>query len=193
MTAPTGCSDGGARPRPSGESAEGAASGGGTRASTPVTAEDVDAVMAAARVLVGVVAASVAQVDDTVTAPQLRILVLTASRGPWNMAAVAEALGVHPSNATRAVDRLVSAGLLLRRESPVDRRQVELTLSPSGKALVGAVLEHRRRALERVLANMPGQQRHDLVPALLAFAEAAGEPPSGGVWPDLTGPGYVRQ
>jgi DNA-binding MarR family transcriptional regulator len=142
--------------------------------------------MAAARVFVGVVAASVAEVDDTVTAPQLRVLVLTASRGPWNMAAVAEALQVHPSNATRTVDRLVQSGLLLRRDSPMDRRNVELTLSRRGQTLVRSVMDHRRRALERVLQAMPADCRHDLVPALQSFADAAGEPSANGMWPDLS-------
>ena len=155
-------------------------------ASEPVAVEEVDAVMAAARVLVGVVAASVAEVDEEVSAPQLRVLVLTARRGPWNMAALAEALQVHASNATRTVDRLVGAGLVLRRESPVDRRNVELTLSRHGRELVRSVMEHRRRALEQVLRAMPAGRRRELVPALLAFAEAAGEPPANGMWPDLT-------
>jgi DNA-binding MarR family transcriptional regulator len=144
--------------------------------------------MSAARVLVGVIAASVAEVDDAVTAPQLRVLVLTASRGPWNIAALAEALQVHPSNATRTVDRLVQAGLMLRRDSPVDRRNVELTLSRRGQALVKSVMDHRRRALEQVLQAMPPECRRDLVPALLAFADAAGEPPANGMWPDLSEP-----
>jgi DNA-binding MarR family transcriptional regulator len=142
--------------------------------------------MAAARVLVGVIAASVAEVDGTVTPPQLRVLVLTASRGPWNVAAVAEALQVHASNATRTVDRLVQAGLLLRRESPVDRRHVELTLTPAGRRLVRSVMDHRSRALGQVLAAMPARRRRELVPALLAFAHAAGEQADNGMWPDLT-------
>ena len=156
--------------------------------SAPVATEEVDAVMSAARVLVGVIAASVAEVDDAVTPPQLRVLVLTASRGPWNMAALAEALQVHASNATRTVDRLVQAGLLLRRESPLDRRNVELTLSRRGQALVRSVMDHRRHALERVLQAMPADRRHQLVPTLLAFADAAGEPASNGMWPDLSEP-----
>jgi DNA-binding MarR family transcriptional regulator len=114
------------------------------------------------------------------------VLVLTASRGPWNVAAVAEALQVHASNATRTVDRLVQAGLLSRRESPVDRRHVELTLTEAGRRLVRSVMEHRSQALGRVLEAMPARRRRELVPALLAFAEAAGEPADNGMWPDLT-------
>ena len=75
--------------------------------------EDVDAVMLAARVLVAVVARSVAEVEAVVTLPQLRILMLVTTRGQINLGTVAEALGVHPSNASRACDRLVyGAGLL---------------------------------------------------------------------------------
>ncbi len=45
--------------------------------------EEIDAVMLAARVFVAVTAQSVASVEDQVTLPQLRILVMIASRGPW--------------------------------------------------------------------------------------------------------------
>jgi len=82
----------------------------------------------------------------------------------------------------------VQAGLLLRRESPLDRRNVELTLSRRGQDLVRSVMDHRRHALERVLQAMPADRRHEVVPTLLAFAEAAGEPPINGMWPDLSEP-----
>src|SRR5919198_6154668 len=94
----------------------------------PHEMDDVDAVMLAARVLVGVSARSVALVEDDVTLPQLRLLVMVASRGPLNLAAVAAGLGVHPSNATRACDRLVTAGPLDPRDKPHDRRHPFLEL-----------------------------------------------------------------
>src|SRR4051794_35125418 len=86
-------------------------------------ADDVEATMLAARALVGISAKSLAQVDDVVTPPQLRVLVMIASRGPLNLGAVARGLGVHPSNATRACDRLVAAGLGGRRRAPRHRRE----------------------------------------------------------------------
>jgi len=46
-----------------------------------VAADHVDPVMRAARVLLAVVAQSVAEVEDIVTSPQLRVLVLISSRG----------------------------------------------------------------------------------------------------------------
>ena len=137
----------------------------------------VDAVMAAARVLVAVVASSIAEVEDTVSVPQLRVLVMLATQGPLNLVAVAEALGVHPSNATRTVERLVVAGLVDRRDVPTDRRNVSLTLTAEGRTLVDSVFEHRRAAIERVISRMPENKRRALPAALESFADAAGEVP----------------
>jgi DNA-binding MarR family transcriptional regulator len=138
--------------------------------------------MYAARVLVAVTAQSVAALEDRVTLPQLRVLVMIASRGPQNLASVAQALGVHPSNATRRCDKLVEAGLINRDEDPTDRRNLVLQLTPSGRRLVQQMTQHRRAAIENVLAKMPAPLRADLLPALLAFAQAAGEFPSSEAW-----------
>lgn len=146
------------------------------------SAEQIDAVMLAARVLVAVTAQSVAGVEDQVTLPQLRVLVMIASRGPQNLASVADGLGVHSSNATRTCDKLVHAGLIDRSDDPTDRRNLVLRLTPAGWQLVRTVTEHRRGAIGDVLARMPAELRNDLVPALLAFAQAAGEIPPSQAW-----------
>lgn len=144
--------------------------------------DDVEAVMVATRVLVAVSAQSVAAVDDVVTLPQLRVLVMVASRGGLNLGAVAAGLGVHPSNATRAVERLVVAGLLDRRDDPTDRRHLVLDLSEDGRALVDRVMDERRAAIAAILERMPPSRRRALVPVLRSFAAAAGEVPDGAVW-----------
>ena len=95
-----------------------------TRRSEPDLAAQVDAVLWASRALVGIAASSVAEIGDDVTIPQLRILVIVDTWGPLNLVAVARALAVNPSNASRAVDRLIKAGLLDRRESRADRRNL---------------------------------------------------------------------
>jgi DNA-binding MarR family transcriptional regulator len=144
--------------------------------------DDVDAVMAAALVLVGMSAQSVAAVNDVVSLPQLRILVMVASRGALNLAAVAAGLGVHSSNATRAVERLVVAGLLDRQDDPADRRNLLLELTASGRELVDRVMDHRRAAVTRILDGMAGDDRRALGAALSAFATAAGEVADDAVW-----------
>jgi len=149
-------------------------------------AEEVDAVIRTSRVLVGVIAASVEEVGSTVTVPQLRALVMAADNAPLTLGAVAQGLGVHPSNATRTCDRLVSAGLLDRRDDPNDRRQLQLTLTRKGQRMVESVLEHRRAAIERVMAEMAPASAARLGTALRDFlvaAEQLQDVRSVAVWP----------
>lgn len=150
--------------------------------STEAGSDDVEAVMLAARVLVGLSAQSVAAVEHQVTLPQLRLLVMVASRDELNLGSVAAGLGVHPSNATRAVDRLVKAGLLDRRDDPADRRNLLLALTPAGHRLVDRVMDDRRAAIADILGRMPASRRRSLAGVLRSFAEAGGEVPDDAAW-----------
>ncbi|SFC64696.1 transcriptional regulator, MarR family [Nocardioides terrae] len=144
--------------------------------------EQIDAVMMALQALVGIAAQSITQVEDQVTLPQLRVLVLIASRGTLNLNALAEAMNVHPSNASRSCDRLVAAGLLSRTESPLDRRHLILGLTDQGRELIGTLVEHRRVAIGHVLERVPESRRRALVNAMRAFGKAAGESSAGEAW-----------
>lgn len=143
---------------------------------------EVDAVMGAARIMVALSARAIAALDEAVTLPQLRVLVMVASRGTLNLAAVAAGLGVHASNATRAVDRLVVAGLLARGDDPTDRRNLLLELTPAGRSLVDGVMEHRRAAVVEILERMPARARRGLAEVLDAFAAAADAVPEDAIW-----------
>jgi DNA-binding MarR family transcriptional regulator len=134
----------------------------------------IDAVLRAANVLLRVAAQSVIEVEDVVTSPQLRVLVLIATRGPQNPGAVATHLAVHPSNATRICERLVNAGLIARHDDPGDRRYRALSLTPAGESLVNTVLEHRRSAVAAVMARMPEELRGVTALGMNAFATADG-------------------
>jgi DNA-binding MarR family transcriptional regulator len=108
--------------------------------------------------------------------------VMVSSRGPLNLGAVAAGLGVHPSIAPRAVDRMVGAGLLSRSDDPTDRRNLVLELTPAGQALVDKVMNERRSAIAKILDRMPASRRRALVPVLRSFAVAAGEVPAEAAW-----------
>lgn len=137
----------------------------------------MDAILRASRVFIAVVAKSVADIENLVTYPQWRILIIIATRGPQTHRAVAADLGVHPSNATRAVDKLQAAGLVRREEDPQDRRFHRLQLTEDGQTLVSQVMAQRRHALHYVTSRMSEEDRHHLATAMSAFAEAAGETP----------------
>lgn len=152
------------------------------RADGAETDEQVEAIMLALQALVGIAAQSVVEVEDRVTLPQLRVLVLIASRGPMNLNALAETMGIHASNASRSCDRLVAAGLLRRTESSLDRRNLVLELTEEGRGLIRTLIEHRREAIEAVLVQVPESRRRALVNAMRSFGVAAGEGPADSAW-----------
>ncbi len=134
------------------------------------------ALLTASRVLVGVSARSLSEVESTVTVTQFRTLVVLDSHGEVNLSGLAEKLGVNASTALRMIDRLLVAELVTRRDNPDTRREVLLGLSTAGRRLVRRVTRRRRAELARVVAAMPADRRSELLAALRAFAEAAGEP-----------------
>jgi DNA-binding MarR family transcriptional regulator len=135
-----------------------------------------DALLTASRLLVAISAHSIAQVDETITIPQFRTLVILSNRGPINLATLAGLLGVKPSAAGRMVDRLVSAGLIDRQPHPNSRRELLAALTPRGRKVVRQVTSHRRAEIARIVEKMPPSERHGLVRALTAFTTAGGEP-----------------
>jgi DNA-binding MarR family transcriptional regulator len=137
-----------------------------------------DAVLTASRLLIAVSATSIASVDESITVPQFRLLVVLHSRGPMKLSDLADILGVNPSTATRMVDRLVSAGLVDRQVNPTSRREVVLDLTEAGDETVTLVTQQRRRQIARIVARMPEGRRTQLIEGMDAFNEAGGEPPA---------------
>ncbi|WP_205877729.1 MarR family transcriptional regulator [Mycobacterium camsae] len=135
-----------------------------------------DSLLTASRLLVGISANSIAAVDDTITIPQFRTLVILSNRGPVNLATLATLLGVQPSATGRMVDRLVSAGLIDRMPHPTSRRELLATLTKRGREVVAKVTANRRTEIARIVEKMPPAERHGLVRALTAFTAAGGEP-----------------
>ncbi len=135
-----------------------------------------DAMLTASRLLVSLSARSIAAVDDTITIAQFRVLVVLETRGALNVSALAHALDVQPSTATRMLDRLVAAGLISREPSAHSRRELIVALTDHGRGVVGEVTERRRAEIGSVVAAMPAAQRSGLVRALAAFTAAGGEP-----------------
>ena len=137
----------------------------------------VAALLTASRLLVAIAAKSLAAVEETLTLPQYRLLVILDSRGPSSLARLAEALEVNPSTALRMVERLTAAGLLEKAANPARRREVQLRLTGAGWQAVRQVTEARRAEFSRIVAAMPAEERSRLVAALEAFTEAGGETP----------------
>jgi DNA-binding MarR family transcriptional regulator len=135
-----------------------------------------DALLTASRLLMAISARSIADLDETLTIPQFRTLVILSTRGPVNLATLAGLLEVRPSTTGRMVDRLVGAGLIDRQPNPESRRELVVDLTARGREVVAAITEGRRRKLAEIVVNMPIRERHGLIRALTAFTKAGGEP-----------------
>jgi DNA-binding MarR family transcriptional regulator len=138
--------------------------------------EVVTSVLTASRLLVAVSARSLASVEETLTLPQFRMLVVLDSRGAMNISRLGEHLDVIPSTAMRMVERLVAAGMLEREPNPSNRREIFVSLTDAGRNVVHQATERRRAEIARIVAAMPPRQRTGLIKALHAFAQAGGEP-----------------
>ena len=139
-----------------------------------------DSLLVASRLLLAISARSIALVDETITFPQFRTLVILFNEGPINLATLAQLLGVQPSTTGRMVDRLVDAGLIDRRPHPRSRRELVAVLTAHGQRVVREVTGHRRAEIAEVVGKMPARERRGLVRALNAFT-AAGEEPTASI------------
>ena len=137
--------------------------------------EAADAFITAGRALVGMAVRSIAAAPIEITLPQHRALVLLATRGSQTVSALAEPLGVNPSNASRLCDRLERLGLVVRRRSDSDGRSVVISLTDAGRSLLKTVNDHRRDEVAKVLAQMRDDDVEAAIHSLEAFARAAHE------------------
>jgi DNA-binding MarR family transcriptional regulator len=135
-----------------------------------------EALLTASRALIAVAARSLAAADAEVTLPQYRALVVLAAKGPRRVGELAEALGIHPSTATRMCDRLVEHKLVKRAVDRMNRRETSISLSARGRDVVERVTEVRRGEIRSIVDRIPDELRGPAVEALLAFTVAAGEP-----------------
>lgn len=137
--------------------------------------EAVKQLLVASRALVAVAARSLVDIGD-VTLPQFRALVVISGRPATTVSDLASALDVHPTTATRLLDRLVRKRLVRRAELPEDRRVTALDLTASGHRLVRRVTDRRTQHLADIARRMPRDAWPKVAEALSMFAAAAGEP-----------------
>ncbi|MFH7595731.1 MarR family transcriptional regulator [Streptomyces racemochromogenes] len=136
--------------------------------------EDPAAVLAAAADLLAVLHARGQDGAAPAVSPaQLRALLAVEGAEGINLRALGEVLGSRPPSVTRLCDRLEAMGLLTRSPHPLRRREVELRLTPGGRALLDERRVIRLRELSAVLGRMAPEAVDALVAGLTAFREAA--------------------
>lgn len=91
--------------------------------------------------------------EESIEQGQMDTLDILAQRPTWKMSELADALHVEPSTATRAVERLVKAGMAERQASVDDGRVVRVLITPSGRCVHETVLERRTELLTFILKS----------------------------------------
>jgi len=95
------------------------------------------------------------------TFSQFRLLKLVAMTNAQTLGDVATFLGVSNAAASKAVDKLVRRGLLLRSEAETDRRAIELSLTEPSRRLLAAYDAAKNRTLAKVFRRLsPKDLRH---------------------------------
>ena len=113
--------------------------------------------------------------SGTVSPSQLRALLVIERQEGTNLRALGEALGSSAPSVSRLCDRMEAMGLLQRAPSPTSRREVELRLSPRGRALLEEYRALRAAELNAVLERMDPAALASLTEGLAAFHAAATE------------------
>jgi DNA-binding MarR family transcriptional regulator len=95
--------------------------------------------------------------------PEMRSLMWLGRSGVTVMSDFAKGIGVPLSTATRIVNRLVKKSLVVRRRSDLDRRIVEIDLSPIGYEHKARFHAKRLKISQKILAPLTEQERETLL------------------------------
>ena len=124
--------------------------------------DEDDVLLSALRLAMGISVHAADEVDSDVSAVQLRALTVLSGMPGSKLGRLAESMDVALSTASRLVERLVSAGLVDRRTSQVNRREVTLQLTEHGSRTLSRYDALRLEGIRRVLDQLPADER-DLV------------------------------
>jgi DNA-binding MarR family transcriptional regulator len=97
--------------------------------------------------------------DDALEQGQMDTLDRLANGRPWRMSDLADKLRVDPSTATRAVQRLVNAGLAARRASDDDGRVVIVEITERGRRRHAEYAVRRAELMKHLLESFEPHER----------------------------------
>jgi DNA-binding MarR family transcriptional regulator len=142
-------------------------------------ADEDDVLLATLRLAMGISVHAADEVDSAVSTVQLRALTLLHRDPGSNLGRLAEAMGVALSTASRLVERLVAAGLVDRRTSEVNRREVTLRLTEHGAGTLSRYDAIRLEGMHRVLERLAPEDRNAVVTGLRLLGRAEATAPGG--------------
>jgi DNA-binding MarR family transcriptional regulator len=111
-----------------------------------------------------------------ISPPEFRSMMWLYQNGRTVMSNFAEGIDVPLSTATRIVNRLVKKGIAVRYRSDLDRRTVEIDLSPSAYEHGQRFRAKRQAALERILEPLDAAESETVVALLEKGLRLSGPP-----------------
>jgi DNA-binding MarR family transcriptional regulator len=105
-----------------------------------------------------------------ITSPQLVALMAIAQLGPSTLKSIGRAIHLSASTVVGIVDRLEEKGLVRRERDTRDRRNVYVTVTAAGQAMVDNAPSALPQGFSSALSALPEDDQHTLVVALEQFA-----------------------
>ncbi|MGY2959344.1 MarR family transcriptional regulator [Pseudomonas sp. Y39-6] len=111
-----------------------------------------------------------------ITAAQFKVLIIMAQFGVDTPAELCRHLSLDSGSMTRMLDRLEQKGLLDRKRSALDRRQVQLVLTDDGQRLADRLPYIGAEALNQLASALEPGELQTLEKILMKMLIAAGDP-----------------
>jgi DNA-binding MarR family transcriptional regulator len=105
---------------------------------------------------------------------QLFVLQQVAERPAESLNDLAERTATHQSSVSVVVRRLVDRGLVTRRSSSVDKRRVQIAVTPAGEAILKGAPRTIQVRLMTAMEKMPTAERRDLADLMEKWLVSAG-------------------
>ena len=104
------------------------------------------------------------------TAPQLLVMQAIEKTGSPSTSTLAKSIAVSQATMTRIIDRLEQAGLVRRDRSEIDKRVVNISLTPAGETKLSAAPEPLQAEFLRRFRKLEGWEQEMLKAALMRVA-----------------------
>jgi DNA-binding MarR family transcriptional regulator len=107
-----------------------------------------------------------------VTLPQCHALLEIEARGRVSLIELVQSLGLDKSTLSRTADGLVNNGLISRTFSDLDRRSIQIALSPQGQGICDQINLSNDQFFSRVLGRIPAAKRQQVMDAFQELVNA---------------------
>ncbi|MGX9902054.1 MarR family winged helix-turn-helix transcriptional regulator [Arthrobacter sp. SA17] len=112
---------------------------------------------------------------DIITPGQYTVLAQLNANGPQTLRTLAEREHVQAPSMTRIVNALTEQGFVTRTAHPDDGRQIQVGITPAGKAVLAEAREQRTAWLAQRVAGLSDEDREILSRASRIMQEMAGK------------------